>query len=143
MELNPSYAAAYSGLGSALTHSGRAAEAIADVDKAMRLSPHDPLLWGFMTLKALALVHTEQYEEAIDWAQKAIRQPNAEFLPFVHQAVALAQLDRTAEARSALDEALRKKPDLSLSFVERSIHFVGASERERYFSGLRKAGLPE
>ena len=143
MELNPSYAAAYFGLGYALTHSGRADEAVAEVDNALRLSPHDPILWGFMTLKALALVHTEQYEEAVYWSQKASRQPNVEFWPFVHQAVALARLDRTAEARSALKEAIRKKPDLCLSFIERSIYTGGASERERYFSALRETGLPE
>ena len=58
-------------------------------------------------------------------------------------ASALGNLGQTADAREALDEALRRKPDLSLAFLETTLPTKQPGGLGPYFDGLRKAGLEE
>jgi len=97
-----------------------------------------------MSFRSIALVQMKKYDEAVKWARDAIRQPNVQFFPYAHIATALGHLGRTVEARAALDEALRIKPDFSLAFVEKIMgYFRNPADLEHYLDGLRKAGLPE
>jgi len=61
IELNPSLAQAHCGLGDALAYAGGGAESIRHFEEAIRLSPHDPYRWGFMSYRALAHLFLEQY----------------------------------------------------------------------------------
>ena len=143
IELNPSNARAYSTLGMVLVFAGKAEAAIPQLERALRLSPQDPVLWTFMGLRSLALVHLKRYEEAVEWARRAVRQPNVAYLPYSHLASALGQLGRAEDARAALDDAVRLKPDFSLALVERTTRYRHPADREHYLEGLRKAGLSE
>jgi tetratricopeptide (TPR) repeat protein len=123
--------------------SGRPEDAIASHDEAMRLSPRDPLTWAFMASKAIALILLGRYDEALDWARKAQRQPNTAIWAFMPEVSALAQLDRLDEAQAALERVKRLKPDVSVSFVTQVLPITHAADREHFVSGLIKAGLPE
>ena len=57
------------------------------------------------------------------------------------RAASLAYLGRDEDARHALEEALRLRPDLSEAFIRRTFAFVEEPVLQRYLSGLRKAGL--
>ena len=61
------------GLALAYAYVGEAEQAIAYADKAMRLSPHDPLsTWPTLYLaKALAFGILQNYEEALVWIERA------------------------------------------------------------------------
>jgi adenylate cyclase len=52
-------------------------------------------------------------------------------------------LDRVEEARSTLDELLRRMPALTVADERLNRPFARAADRERFLTGLRKAGLPE
>jgi hypothetical protein len=56
-------------------------------------------------------------------------------------ASALGNLGQIAEARAAVDEALRRKPDLSLAFLEALLPTKQPGGLAPYLDGLRKAGL--
>ena len=58
-------------------------------------------------------------------------------------ASALGNLGHTVEAREAVDEALRRKPDLSLSYLAKTLPTKQPGGIDPYLDGLRKAGLPE
>ncbi len=58
-------------------------------------------------------------------------------------ASALGNLGQTAEAREAVDKALERKPDLSLTYLETTLPTKEPGGLETYFDGLRKAGLPD
>jgi adenylate cyclase len=58
-------------------------------------------------------------------------------------ASALGNLGQTAEAREVLEEALRRKPDLSIRYLEKTLPTKQPSGLEPYLDGLRKAGLAE
>ncbi|MFQ5984759.1 MAG: adenylate/guanylate cyclase domain-containing protein [Alphaproteobacteria bacterium] len=142
LALNPNLATARFGLGWALTYTGRREEGLAELDEAIRLSPRDPMLWGFLVLKAQAYIAMERYEEGLKFARAAQRQPNAGVWAYVSEAVALAQLDRIEEARQALERVSAIKPDFDMNFAASTIAQMRAVGFEFYLDALKKAGLP-
>ncbi len=141
--LNPNYASAYFGRAHSLWMSGRPAEAVLSHDEAMRLSPRDPLLWAFHASKAIALILLERYEEALDHARRAQRQPNAALWAYMPEVSALGLMGRLDEARSALGRVHRLKPDVTCSFATQVLPFSRAADREHFVRGLLVAGVPE
>jgi adenylate cyclase len=146
ISLNPSFAMAYHGLGSALMLSGRLEEAAEALDKAIRLSPRDPVLWGMMCFRSVTCSLLQQYEAAAEWGRRAAHEPRAAkggYWAYAVLASALGNLGQAAEARDALGEALRQKPDLSLTYLEKTLPTKEPGGLDPYLAGLRKAGLPE
>ena len=141
--LNPSFANAYLGLGTALIYSGKAAEAIGPTDNALRLSPHDPYLWIFMVARALAHLQLKEYEGALDWSTQAIRHPSAEITAYFSYACSLGHLGDHDEGRKAIAEVLRRKPDFSPEYVANILPYKDPADLDHLLEGLRKAGLPE
>ncbi len=118
-----------------------AREALDSHDEAMRLSPRDPILWAFMASKAIALIVLGRYEEGLDWARKAQRQPNTALWAFLPEASALALLDRTPEAEAALERARQLQLDVSIGFVDHVLPITDTGYRELFVGGLIKAGM--
>jgi tetratricopeptide (TPR) repeat protein len=141
LALNPNYANAHYGLAFALCFIGQPERAIRELDEAQRLSPHDPLIWAFMTIKSFALTLLHRYDEALVWARKSQQWPNATVWAYFTEVVPLAHLDRIEEARAALERAFKIKPDLSTGFFGRIFHFNDPAEMTHVMAGLHKAGL--
>ena len=143
ISLTPSYANAYFGRAHSLWMSGQAEDAIASHDEAMRLSPRDPIMWAFMASKAIALIMLGRYQEGLDWARKAQRQPNSALWAFMPEVSALARLDRLDEARAAFDRARALQPDVSVRFVNNVLPITDPAYHDVFVGGLIKAGMPE
>ncbi len=143
IDLNPSLAQAYFGLGFALTFSGRMEEAVTQLEKATRLSPHDPNLWSFVVVRGWAHILMRQFEDAAFWSRKAVRMPNTQFWTQVTLASALGHLGRSEEAQRTVADLYRVKPDFSLALVADILPFAENGHQELFLDGLRKAGLPE
>ena len=145
IELNPYLATAHCGLGDSLAYSGRLAEAIPRFEEALRLSPHDPRRWAFLVYGSLALMLLERYEEAAEWANRAVAVPNATFWANAQLVAVLSHWGRIEDARGAATDLLRREPDFSSTrFAEKFLFYVkDPSRMENYRDGLRKAGLPE
>ncbi len=143
VELNPYLAVSYCGLGDTLTYEGRISEAIPYFQKAIDLSPYDPLRWAFYSYRALAHIFAREFELACDWAQRATRVPHAHYWPFAHRVSALGHLERPEELRVATRELLQRKPDFSCSFARKRLFYIKSpNQLELYVEGLRKAGMP-
>ena len=56
---------------------------------------------------------------------------------------ALANLDRMDEAYDAIEEALKAKPDLSLTYLKETLPTKEPNGLAPYLDGLRKAGLAD
>ena len=141
--LNPNYAMAHYALGFVLTAAGRAEETISHVDRAIRLSPHDAYLAGFQGWRSMTLFYLKRYEEAVEWAHRASRNPNPRFWNFAVLAASLTKLGRVEEARGALDELFARLPRFSLGFVRKALSFMKVGSIEPFVEALREAGVPE
>jgi adenylate cyclase len=141
IDLNPSFALAHGYLGAQLAYAGEPKLAIAEANKAIRLSPRDHELFHFFLAIGTAHFVAGRYDEAVEWAKKMIQEKPE--VPSGHRLLATSygQLDQTMEASAALEEALRLTPDLSIEFVKNTIHFSIRAHFYRYIEGLRKAGL--
>ncbi len=146
LDLSPSFYQAYHGLGFALALSGRLEESADALDRAIRLSPRDALLWGTMSFRSLTCILLQQYEAATDWARKSLLEPRAAgagYWPYAVLASALGNLGQTSQAHKAMEEALQRKPDFSLAFLETTLPAKQPGGLENFLDGLRKAGLPD
>ena len=86
------------------------------------------------------------YEAAVEWARKAVLEPRSAgggYWPYAVLASVLGNLDQTAEAREAVTEALQRKPDLSISYLETTLPTKHQDGLKDYLDGLRKAGLSD
>jgi len=95
--------------------------------------------WG----SSLIFCLQRRYEAAVDSARQSVREPRAAgYWPHAVLASALGNLGQIEEARTAVNEALQQKPDLSLSYLEKTLPTKQPGELQPYLDGLRKAGLP-
>jgi len=140
--INPSSTNAHHWYGLVHAFDGRPDEAISEQDLATRLSPYDPRLWAFMTVRAYASLNAEQFENALEWALKAIRQPNAPRNPYIVQIIALSYLGRVDQMRVATNALLQHFPDSTTSNIQASIPFKRPEDVALWMRGLRGAGLP-
>jgi adenylate cyclase len=141
LELNPSLAWGHYGIGAALVFSGQAKDAIPYLDNAIRLSPRDPNMGSFLVRMADAHFFIGEYEEAIEWAHKALRQPNFQWSRYAVLLAALGQEGREEEAKPMLEQLLTQRPDFSVEFV-RTTHLIANNDYlQHYLEGLQKAGV--
>jgi TolB-like protein/cytochrome c-type biogenesis protein CcmH/NrfG len=143
--INPSLAAAYASLGNAEIRAGRAGEAFAPLETAIRLSPRDPLLnvWYFYVCHAHT--HLAQDEAAIEWCRRSIA-VNPYWIANVDLASAYAWTGRDAEAHAAVAELRKLMPNYTVAKWANegwSNNPVFLAQYQRIIDGLRKAGLPE
>lgn len=144
VELNPCLAISYCGLGDSLAYEGRISEAIPYFQKAIDLSPYDPLRWAFYSYRALAHIFGREFDLALEWAERATRVPNAHYWAFAHRVAALGHLNRPGDLSTAVPELLQRKQTFSCRFARKRLFYVkNPDQLELYLDGLRKAGIPE
>jgi tetratricopeptide (TPR) repeat protein len=142
LEMNPSLAWAHYGLGAAIVFSGRDGhEAIPHIQRAMRLSPRDAHMGSFMVRMAEAHLAIKEYEQAVAWARKSLREPGFQPSRYAVLISSLGHLGRLPEARQVIEELGMVPFDLSLAFVRRVHLFTENPTFEHYLDGLRKAGV--
>jgi TolB-like protein len=144
LALNPNLAAAWSASGWVRIYLGEPAAAIGRFERAMRLSPLDPLAYVACGGVGWAHLFAGHYDEAASWARKASQeQPNWATALRV-AAIAYALSDRIVEAREAMARMLEIDPGLRLGNLARATPpFRRPEDLARWTEGLRKAGLPE
>ena len=143
LEMNPNLAVVHCGVGDSLAYDGRIAESISYFQTAITLSPHDPFRWAFLSYRALAHLFAGDFDEAELWAKKATRTPHCHYWGFAHRVAALGHLRREADAREAMEELLRMKPDFSRAMARHRLFYVKNPDHlAAYLEGLRIAGVP-
>ena len=141
VSFNSSFSHAHIGLATVLLYMGEWKRAIESSDRAIRLSPRDPLLWIVLVVKALALLCTGQLDQAEAAARLAARHPTAAVSTYIVLASVLGHLDNGAEARRVLADALLLKSDIDAVFVAQILPFENSENSEYVIEGLHKAGM--
>jgi DNA-binding SARP family transcriptional activator/TolB-like protein len=108
IDLSPNFALGHYTLAFVHSQGGDAQAAVRFSDHSRHLSPFDPLLFGMLGARAMALVRLRRFDEAADWALKAAARPNAHahILAIAAYCLALAGKPEAARAQMA---AIRKR----------------------------------
>ena len=140
--LDPNCAWAWSRLGWIEAYADQTDKAIENFERAIRLSPIDPM--NFNNYAGIASAHhvAEDYDKAVMFCRRALQErPHATWI-YRNLAGALAGAGRIEEAKAAFAEMLRHYPDLTVSKFKQAMVF-SAPALERMGQNLRSLGLPE
>lgn len=143
IRLNPNFAMAFHALGVARLWAGQPEEAVPAFNTAMRLSPNEPNRWSSENLQGIALWMTGKHETGIALARKASRHQSCGIWPLANLAFMFASLDRMEEAKAAIADALKKRPDLTVATIDRFLPGYNSEGKSDYLDALRKAGVPD
>jgi DNA-binding winged helix-turn-helix (wHTH) protein/TolB-like protein len=141
----PNHAPSYGSLGLGLLNLGRFDEAVAPVERAIRLSPRDPLLgiwnWEIGTCHFMR----ERYEDAAAFALAAEEANPRLPLPPLLRAASLARSGREEEARAIVNRYRQHHASYraeDIARIMRSDHPAYAAGRQRMIESLQRLGLP-
>ena len=144
--LNPKFASAVFYLGFSLFRAGRFEEAIAHLDRAIRLGPRDTLSTAFFAIWGISSFCLGRYEEAAEWTLRSCHAPNPRPRIGLWATAALQKSGRSLEARATLSDHLRKIPSETIEtfrvMLQQNFPHVAASA-DSALGALREAGLPE
>ncbi len=104
IEINPSFAPAYTIIGHAYSFNGQPSEALRWYESALQRSPKDPRAWLIMMGRAFAYYYLGDWEKAEAYGRQATHSANAHLWAYAIYAAALAKLHATNEARAALQK---------------------------------------
>ena len=143
--LNPNCAHAWMLKGYVSFFQNRWGPAIEAFERAMRLSPLDPLGYLFAAGIGLAHLGVGRYEEALQWVDRSSRELPRYVTSLRLKVVLCAHLGRMEEARYWLRRMLDLQPDMTIAWFEEytTAMRLRPEIRSIYVEGLRKAGLPE
>jgi adenylate cyclase len=139
LAVNSNFARLYVLRGLAKTQLGRFEEAKSELKYAMRLSPRDGAIGFWLVALSSAEIGLGNYDAAIDACRKAIDGGYRPFVSYRCLAAAFALDGKMDEAKSAVAEARRLNPKLTIKWLQSTARGLPPS----VFEGLRKAGLPE
>ena len=140
--LDPNAAWAWTRLGWLENYADQSQKAIENFERALRLSPIDPM--NFNNYVGIGSAHevAQEYNMAAAFYRRALQErPNASWI-YRNLASSLSGAGRDEEARQAYTELMRSYPDLTISKFKQAMVFSPAV-LDRMAENLRKLGLPD
>jgi adenylate cyclase len=151
LALNPSAIDGYTVLGIANNFLARPDRSLEVAEKATRLSPRDPFLWGYYAIRSEAFFILRQDDNAIESARRTLamspyRDPYTSLVLISASALSgqQAQADEALKAYLA-DGRARSKTIAQFQTQQLALasNAGWVTYNERFAEGLRKAGFPE
>ena len=138
LSINPNSALLLATRSVADIYSRRFQQAKLDIEQAILLSPRDPQIAWWSNLCADAELGLGHIDAALDASRRAIEGGYRNWYSYLNLATASAVNGHLDQAKSALAEARRVNPRLSVKFLVERKPIL-----QPWFDALRKAGLPE
>jgi tetratricopeptide (TPR) repeat protein len=131
-------------LWNAMTHAwrGRGAEAVQCADRALSLSPLDPMMYFFNSLAGMANLVGERYERAIELSIQSLRENRLHTPTLRTLAAAQVLLGRLNEARETMRELRLLEPALTVGALRARYPGRDSPHAARFTDALLAAGLP-
>jgi adenylate cyclase len=140
--LDPNAAWAWSRLGWLEAYADQPEKAIGNFERALRLSPIDPM--SFNNYVGIGSAHevAQEYDQAASFYRRALEErPNASWI-YRNLASVLSGAGRVEEAKQVFAKLMRYYPELTISRFKQAMVFSPAV-LDRMAENLRKLGLPE
>jgi TolB-like protein/class 3 adenylate cyclase len=143
---NPNNAEAHAARSYQKLYLGHAEDGFSGLETAFRLSPRDPEVPLWQLNSCTLHNYLAQWEQAIEWCQKAVASAPENLYAWVLLAAANAWAGHDKEAREAVAQLQKVYPGFTVQKYV-STHFSDDptynAQRARIYEGLRKAGMPE
>jgi TolB-like protein len=139
--LSPNYAFAIYNSALVGTFLGDGANNEGKVAKAIALSPIDPLNYAMLATRALTHSVRGNYETAAEWADRAVRSPNAHVQIYAIAAFANELAGKRRKAEDYVAHIRRAHPDYTRADFLRSFPFRDAKACEQVEGALGRLGL--
>ena len=143
LALNPNAARAWMARGYIHALRNEPGAAIEAIERARRLSPFDPLTFLYAFNIAAAHFAARRFEQAIEWADRALHEQPRMVAAMRSKVAANAYLGRLDEARAELSRVFAIDPKLTIAGLHESLRYAAPEIVELVVTGLRLAGLPE
>lgn len=139
VDLSPNFALGHYTLAFVHSQGGDPGAAVKFSDYSRQLSPFDPLLFGMLGARAMALVRLQRFDEAAEWGVKAASRPNAHAHIQAIAAYTCALAGRINEARAYMAAIRKAIPNYSVEDFLAAMQFdpEGAA---LFREGARRAG---
>jgi adenylate cyclase len=142
LTLDSNAAWAWSRLGWVENYSDRPERAIEHFERALRLSPLDPMNFNNHVGIGSAYEVSQDYEKAVAHYRRALEEnPHAAWI-YRNLSASLAGAGRMEEARQTYARMLENYPNLTASKFRQAMVF-SPSSLDRMIDNLRKLGLPD
>jgi DNA-binding SARP family transcriptional activator len=128
VDLSPNFAMGHYTLAFVHSQSGDPETAISASDYSRQLSPFDPLLFGMLGARSMALVRLGRFEEAAEFGVKAAARPNAHAHILAIAAFSLALAGRVDEGRTYGAAIRRTLPNYRVDDFLTAMHFTSDGE---------------
>jgi DNA-binding SARP family transcriptional activator/TolB-like protein/Flp pilus assembly protein TadD len=140
IDLSPNFAQGHYSLAFVHSQAGDPVAAISLADHSRQLSPFDPMLFGMLGARAMALVRLGRFDEAAEWGVRAASRPNAHAQILAIAALSLSLADRLEEARTYLSTIRKAQPRYGIDDFLTAMKI--APEGEQWFrKGAKRIGM--
>jgi adenylate cyclase len=129
---------------SAATHAwmGNGPRAIEEINKAMALSPYDPLMYAYNAYASIAYLVDDQYERAIECALRSLRENRTYTAAHRLLVIALVLTGRENEAQASAQRLLELEPGLTVAGFRRRYPGGASPHADLFCDALARAGVP-
>ena len=141
VDRNPSFAHAHVFLGATYAYAGMVDDGLGEAELAIRLSPRDYSQAAALSVIGLCHLVGGGFRDAVDFERRAVQLRPHFGTAWRTLAAAAGLAGDLGIAGSALAEAKRLQPSLSIEWVEKYHAIVNENDRATYCDGLRRAGL--
>lgn len=142
VDLSPNFAMGHYTLGFVHSQAGDPETAIAATDQSRRLSPYDPLLFGMLGSRAMALIRLGRFDEAAVAGVNAASRPNAHAHIAAIAAIALSFAGRLDEARNTLAGIRTTLPGYGMRHFLNAMQ-LGPDDQALFREAARRIGMDD
>jgi tetratricopeptide (TPR) repeat protein len=118
-----------------------AEESIALVQRAIGLSPRDPVEWLFYDVLSGAFLNAGRFAEGLEAGRRLIALSPNYYWGYLWSAMNAVGLGQIEEAHAVLRDARRVKPELSYELARKCLGTMAPHVDRLFSNALREAGL--
>ena len=142
LRINANAAPAWMWSAAAHAWMGNGPRAIEEINKAMALSPYDPLMYAYSGYASIAYLVDGQYERAIECALRSLRENRTYTAAYRQLVIALVLAGRENEARASARRLLELEPGLTVAGFRRRYPGSASPHADIFCDALAGAGIP-
>ena len=142
LRINANAAPAWMWSAAAQAWMGNGPRATEEINKAIALSPYDPLMYAYNAYASISYLVDGQYERAIECSLRSLRENRTYTAAYRQLVIALVLAGRENEARASARRLLELEPGLTVAGFRRRYPGSASPHANIFCDALARAGIP-